>query len=79
MAITAKVLQSNQLKARLSQQKEIVAQTVKVGSVELDDLSDVSTQGAIDGSLLVYNATTQKFELTTELANENININAGNY
>jgi len=79
MSITAKVSQSNALKAQISQQKEIVAQTVKLGVVKLQDLSDVDTSSLDEGSLLIYNSTSSKFEAKSEVSNSNTRIIGGSF
>ena len=77
MSIKAKITQTNRIRATLSGQQEVVAQTVKVGGVALTDLSNVDAANLADGALLVYNAETEKFELTNELSSENLTISAG--
>jgi len=79
MSITAKVSQSNALKAQISQQQEIVAQTVKLGVVKLQDLSDVDTSLLDEGSLLIYNSTSSKFEAKSEVSNSNTRIIGGSF
>ena len=39
----------------------------------LSDLADVDLTGLEDGSLLIYNATSKKFEASRLLENQNIN------
>lgn len=38
----------------------------------IDNLAGVSTQGKVDGSLLVYNATSEDFEATTTLDKQEV-------
>ena len=61
--------------------KEIVAKTVKIGAaqISLGDLTDVDTSGQSDGVMMIYNATSGKYEVTTELQNDNLNIIGGTY
>ena len=78
--IKAKVTQVNKLKAATTQQKEITAQTVKVGgSIRLGDLVDVDTTAQSDGVMMIFNGTTGKYEVTTQIQNENLNIIGGTY
>jgi hypothetical protein len=79
--LKAKILQSNRLKASPKQQKEILAQTVKVSAsgLRLGDLSDVDTSAQSDGVIIIYNATSGKYEVTTQVQNENLNIIGGTY
>lgn len=77
MSIKAKVTQTNTIRATVNGQQELVAQTIKVGGIALTDLSNVDASNIADGALLVYNAETEKFELTNELSSENLTISAG--
>ena len=77
MSIKAKVTQTNTIRGTVSGQQELVAQTVKVGGIALTDLTNVDATNIADGALLVYNAETEKFELTNELSSENLTISAG--
>jgi hypothetical protein len=79
MSITAKVAQQNSLKAKVSQQQEVVAQTVKIGVVKLQDLSDVDTSLLDEGSLLIYNSASSKFEAKSEVSNSNTRIIGGSF
>jgi len=58
---------------------KIVAQTLKVGNVALTDLTDINATGTTDGAMLLYNGTTNKFDITTDIGNENTNIIGGTY
>lgn len=40
---------------------------------QLSDLTDVDLSGLVDGALLIYNATTEKFVASRELEMQNIN------
>lgn len=79
--LKAKVTQVSRLKGSPSQQKEIVAQTVKVSAsgLRLGDLTDVDTSAQSDGVMIIYNATSGKYEVTTQIQNENLNIIGGTY
>lgn len=50
---------------------------VASGSTSIHNLLGVDTSGRVDGSLLVYNASTTNFEATAELTKQD--INGGNY
>ncbi len=68
------------IKAKVKQQKEITAKTVKVGgSIRLGDLLDVDTTAQSDGVMMIFNGTTGKYEVTTQIQNENLNIIGGTY
>jgi len=68
------------IKAKIRKPQEIVAQTVKIGnSLRLGDLADVDTTGQTDGVMMIYNGTLNKYKVTTQLQNENLNIIGGTY
>lgn len=46
---------------------------VTQAAVTIDAVQGVDTTGKVDGSVLVYNASTEKFEATLDLENQNIN------
>lgn len=62
-------------------QDTITAKTVQVqaGEIKLGDLGDVSTQGQTDGAMMIFNSSTGKYEIKTEIQNENLNIIGGTY
>jgi len=64
-----------------TQVKKIVVgrpvRNVSSGTVTIDSLLGVDTSGKVDGSVLVYNASTLNFEATVYL--EKQDINGGNY
>ena len=80
-SIKARIQQVNKLKAAAHQQKEITAQTVKVSAsgIRLGDLADVDTSQQSDGVMMIYNAAIGKYEVTTQIQNENLNIIGGTY
>jgi hypothetical protein len=80
-SIKARIQQVNKLKAAAKQQKEITAQTVKVSAagIRLGDLADVDTSQESDGVMMIYNAAIGKYEVTTQIQNENLNIIGGTY
>lgn len=77
--IKAKIRQTNTLKGRTSKNNEVVAQTVKLsqGSIALGDLADVDTSGQSDGVMMIFNGTTGKYEVKTNIENENLSISGG--
>ena len=60
-----------------------VISTISGGGGTLGGLSDVDISGGLtDGMVLVFNASTSKFEATSELtpgATQNLNINGGSF
>jgi hypothetical protein len=68
------------IKAKIRQNpNKIVAQTLKIGNVRLTDLSDVNASAASDGGVLLYNGTTNQFDVTNTVGNTNTNITGGTY
>ena len=68
------------IKAKIKRNKNrVVAQTLKVGTISLADLTDVNSANQADGAMLIYNATTSKFDVTTLIGNQNTNITGGTY
>lgn len=69
------------IKATINPQKNIQVTQYRVNaqSIRLGDLFDVDTSGTSDGGLLVYNDSTEKFEVTPELDNNNTKINGGHF
>ena len=66
-----------------SQNANKVISSLSGGGDSLAQLSDVDISGGLqDGMVLVFNATTSKFEATSELtpgATQNLNINGGSF
>lgn len=68
------------VKAKIRKPQEIVAQTVKIsGTLRLGDLVDVNTENQSDGAMMIFNENTGRYEVTTQLQNENLNIIGGTY
>ena len=45
----------------------------------LGDLSDVDVTGQTDGVMMIYNGSSGKYEVKTQIQNENLNIIGGTY
>ena len=71
------------IKVRVGSQNAIkVLSSFAGGGGTLGGLSDVDISAVQNGAVLVYNATTSKFEATLELtpgATQNLNINGGSF
>ncbi len=72
------------IKVRVGSQNAIkVLSTLGGGGSTLGGLSDIDISGGLnDGMVLVYNASTSKWEATLDLtpgATQNLNINGGNW
>jgi len=79
--IKSKIKNTGNLKAKTRSQTEIIAQTIQVqaGHLKLGDLSDVDTTGQSDGVMMIFNSASNKYEVTTQIQNENLNIIGGTY
>lgn len=64
-----------------TQVKKVIVGTpvrrVSAGSFNINNLGGVDITGAVNGSVLVYNGTSTKFEATLNLQEQN--INGGSY
>ena len=74
----------SEIKVRVgSRNANKVISSISGGGQTLAGLSDVDISGGLqDGMVLVFNATTSKFEATIELtpgATQNLNINGGSF
>lgn len=79
MAIKAKI-SSVATKVKTSSSIPVRAQVIDVGAVNsLATLTDVDTSSASDGAVLQYNGTTNKFEATNSMNNENLSILGGGF
>jgi hypothetical protein len=70
------------IKAKISTNtNRVIAKTVSVqsGTINLGDLGDIDATAKSDGAMIIYNATTGKYEVKTEIQNENLNIIGGTY
>ena len=65
------------IKATIKDQTDLRIRTSSFQSIRLGDLTDVDTTNLQDGSVLVYNSSTTKFETTITL--EKQIINGGNF
>ena len=67
-------------KAKTTSSIPVRAQVIDVGSVSsLSILSDVDITDASDGAVLQYNGSTNKFEATNSMNNENLSILGGGF
>lgn len=81
MSIKAKVRQTGKLKGKAQSQNEIVATSMKIqaGELRLGDLADVDASAQADGTMMIYDATSGTYKITTQIQNENLNIIGGTY
>ena len=82
MAISAKVTNNvNNLKAKVTTQDRLLVTSyaVNASNIRLGDLFDVSVSNPVDGSFIVYNASSQIWEATVRIDRNNQIISGGNY
>ena len=79
--LKSKVQTTGRLKGKALSQKEIVAQSVGIGqfNVSLGDLENVDVSGQTDGAMMIFDGTSGNYEMKTNIENENLNINSGQY
>jgi hypothetical protein len=86
MSLVGKIgQQTNNLSASIGRSNTIQARSVAVAGgagtpvIALTELTDVDTAALADGSVLIYNAATEKFETKSEVENENLRISGGSF
>ena len=72
------------IKVRVGQQNAVKVLSSLAGAqgLSLAELSDVNATNLLNGMVLVYNATTQKWDATLTLTpgtSQNLDINGGNF
>ena len=76
----AKIQQSGKLKGKAAGQQSLVAKSASLtAAMSLGDLSDVDVTGQTDGVMMIYNGSSGKYEVKTQIQNENLNIIGGTY
>jgi hypothetical protein len=79
MALKGRI-SSTATKSKMTSSIPVRAQVIDVGSVNsLANMNDVDTTSASDGSVLQYNGTTNKFEATNSMNNQNLSILGGGF
>ena len=86
MSLVGKIgQQTNNLSASIGRSNTIQARSVAVAGgagtpvLALTELTDVDTAALADGSVLIYNSVTEKFETKSEVENENLRISGGSF
>ena len=79
--LRAKVQTTGKLKGKSRSQKEIVAQSIGIGqfNVSIGELNNVDVSGQTDGAMMIFDGTSGNYEMKTDIENENLNINSGQY
>jgi len=79
MALKGRI-SSTATKSKMTSSIPVRAQVIDVGSVNsLANMNDVDTSSVSDGSVLQYNGTTNKFEATNSMNNQNLSILGGGF
>tara|TARA_B100000927_G_scaffold68254_1_gene53899 strand:+ start:201 stop:428 length:228 start_codon:yes stop_codon:yes gene_type:complete len=73
-----------EIKVRVGQQNavKVISSLAGAQGLSLAELSDVNATNLLNGMVLVYNATTQKWDATLTLTpgtEQNLDINGGNF
>ena len=70
------------IKAKVqSNQNQLVAKKLAIGqfSVAMSDIADVDTSGQTDGAMMIFDGTTGKYIMSTQIDNENLSLSGGTY
>ena len=79
MALKGRI-SSTATKSKMTSSIPVRAQVIDIGSVNsLANMNDVDTSSASDGAVLQYNGTTNKFEATNSMNNQNLSILGGGF
>ena len=73
-----------EIKVRVGQKPavKVISSLAGAQGLSLSELSDVNTSTLLNGMVLVYNASTKKWDATLELtpgATQNLDINGGSF
>lgn len=79
MTIKAVVNQGIQTTAKVTPQQNILVTNYQVSTsnIQLDDLNDVAVGNLQDGSLLIYEESTQSWRARTSIDNASTEVNGG--
>lgn len=70
------------IKAKVqSNQNQVVAKKLAIGqfSIAMSDIADVDTSGQTDGSMMIFDGTSGKYIMSTQIDNENLSLSGGTY
>lgn len=79
--ITASMAGTATIDSKLTPDNKLLVTNYQLGSsiLALDSLYDVSAENPADGSVLIFNGTSQIWEATPHVVNPNTIINGGNF
>ncbi len=81
MSISARLINNPLIQAKVTPQDRVLVTNYQINgnTLKIGDLFNVDTSTAIDGSMLIYNASVDKWNASVGLDNINTIINGGNF
>lgn len=75
-------MSNTNLKVRLTPQENLLVTNYRVfqgSAIRLNDLFDVDTTGAVDGSILAYSGVATKWVAASLITSKNVSIDGGEF
>jgi hypothetical protein len=81
MSISARLVNNPLIQAKVTPQDRVLVTNYQINgnTLKIGDLFNVDTSTAIDGSMLIYNASVDRWNASVSLDNINTIINGGNF
>jgi hypothetical protein len=81
MSISARLINNPLIQAKVTPQDRVLVTNYQINAntLKIGDLFNVDTSTAIDGSMLIYNASVDTWNASVSLDNINTIINGGNF
>ena len=81
MSISARLVNNPLIQAKVTPQDRVLVTNYQINAntLKIGDLFNVDTSTAIDGSMLIYNASIDTWNASVSLDNINTIINGGNF
>jgi len=81
MSISARLINNPLIQAKVTPQDRVLVTNYQINAntLRVGDLFNVDTSTAIDGSMLIYNASVDTWNASVSLDNINTIINGGNF
>jgi|TARA_B110000977_G_C10680595_1_gene339382 hypothetical protein len=81
MSISARLVNNPLIQAKVTPQDRVLVTNYQINAntLKIGDLFNVDTSTAIDGSMLIYNASVDTWNASVSLDNINTIINGGNF
>lgn len=70
------------IRVKMTPQDNLLVTNYRVfqgSTVKIGDIFDVNTDGAVNGSMLMYNSITTVWEASEEISDNNISIDGGEF